>query len=382
MTRRLLITGARAPVSLDLARAAQNAGYRVQLADSIACYAARMSGLGPVLKLPPPRFQFTAFAQGLSEYCAKHPGALIIPTCEEVFFISAAAERHGFGDQVLAADLSTLRRLHSKIEFPALLQSLGIAAPATRVFEQAASPQDHRNAVLKPEFSRFGNAAMIRPNARQSARIAPSDDHRWAQQEYIAGEEFCLWSAAREGALTASVVYRPKWRHGQTAAYAFEAVEAPEAVDIARRLARALNYTGQIGLDMIRNTDGEFIPVECNPRAVSGLHLFGSGADLARALVGDGPVVHIGAGLRYIAPAMWMLGLPKSVMSGRLSQWRSDIASGRDVLRPDTSGWKAFGPVLGALWDGARFFATSVPGMRSAAGQTTHDIEWNGERIA
>ncbi|MEM7667019.1 MAG: hypothetical protein AAF250_14270 [Pseudomonadota bacterium] len=378
MSSRLLITGARAPVSLDLARSARSAGYAAQLADSIPSYAARGAKLGPVMELPRPRFQFSAFAERLSEYCQTYPDALIIPTCEEVFFVSAAAARHGFGEQALVSDLGTLRSLHSKIEFPALLQSLGIRAPETTIIDEPVRTENCRDAVLKPEFSRFGSATLIRPDARECARIKPSKDHRWAMQEFIAGEEFCLWSAARDGVLTASAVYHPKWRHGQTAAYAFEAVDAPEAVDIAARLADALDYTGQIGLDLIRTENGEFVPVECNPRSVSGLHLFDCSPDLARALTGDGPAMHVTRGLRYLAPAMWAMGLPKSLMHGRYRQWRADMRSGRDVLSRDGNGW----PIAGAMLDALRFAAIGVTRMRSAAGQTTDDIEWNGEPIS
>ena len=39
----MLITGARAPVAVDLARAFSAAGYETHLADSVAGWAARMS---------------------------------------------------------------------------------------------------------------------------------------------------------------------------------------------------------------------------------------------------------------------------------------------------------------------------------------------------
>jgi len=376
LSRRILITGARAPVSLDIARAAVAAGYRVELADSSRAHAARMARIGPVLRLPPPRFAFAAFAQTLAEYCARDPDCLIIPTCEEVFFVRAAAERHGFIGQVLTADLSKLRQLHSKIAFAALLGELGLTAPRTEALDGEAPIGDGAGAVFKPEFSRFGSATLIQPDARRLRRLAPTALRRWARQEFIEGEEFCLWSAARDGVLSASVVYRPKWRKGRSAAYAFEAVDAPGAVAIARHLASALDYTGQIGLDMIRNARGEFIPVECNPRSVSGLHLFDCDPALARAMTGDGPAVHVTSGLRFIAPAMWIIGWPESIMRGRRQEWRADMLSGHDVLGRD-----GIAPVAGALLDAAAFAANGLTRLRSPAGQTTDDIEWNGEPI-
>ena len=128
---------------------------------------------------------------------------------------------------------------------------------------------------------------------------------------------------------------------------------------------------------MIRNAKGEFVPVECNPRSVSGLHLFDGDPALARALTGDGPPVQVNSGLRYIAPAMWIMGWPESLLHGRRQEWRADMRAGRDVLSRD-----GIGPVAGAIFDAAIFAATGLTRLRSPAGQTTDDIEWNGEPIA
>ena len=43
----LILTGARAPVTLDLARACRAAGYDVHLADCVAAFAAREIGTDP-----------------------------------------------------------------------------------------------------------------------------------------------------------------------------------------------------------------------------------------------------------------------------------------------------------------------------------------------
>lgn len=373
MSAKVLITGVRAPVGVDLARSFKAAGYSVELADSSPAFAANMARLGPVLRLPPARFEFADFARELSEYCERNPGALIVPTCEEVFFVSAASERHGFANQVLTSDLEVLRRLHSKIEFPALLQELRLPSPRTQMIDSPLQDLKNADVVLKPEFSRFGRATLIKPSVRQLATIQPSKTSRWALQEFIAGDEFCLWSVARGGELVASVVYRPKWRQGQTAAYAFEATEAPDAIDIARDIAKGLNYTGQIALDLIRAKNGQYIPIECNPRAVSGAHLFDCRADLAKAMAGKGPPVHVTSGLRYLAPAMLLMGWPKSLLEGRTAEWRADMKRGEDALVKEV--------LLGTLLDAGRFALLALANGGSPSGQTTDDIEWNGEPL-
>lgn len=377
MSRPILITGARAPVAIDLARSFQAAGYDTKLADSINCYAAKMAKLGSVISLPKPRFEFNAFATTLKSYCDNDPDVLIIPTCEEVFFIRSAAEKNNFMTNVFAPPLEILRQLHSKIIFPTLLQSLGIEAPLTESIEAGLTSDIMVNKVLKPEYSRFGNTTFVQPNAGQCARIKPSANIRWAMQSFVEGEEFCLWSAARNGELVASVVYRPKWRHGQTAAYAFEAVDAPEAIEIAKHLAASLKITGQISLDMIRREDGKYIPIECNPRAVSGVHLFGGDAKLANALTGEGPPIHITSGMRHILPAMLLMGLPNAFRTNRLKEWSSDFIAAKDVLSQGHNYW----PILGAFMDAVRFATIGLTKWHSPNRQTTDDIEWNGEPL-
>jgi hypothetical protein len=64
-------------------------------------------------------------------------------------------------------------------------------------------------------------------------------------------------------------------------------------------------------------------------------------------------------------------------MNGRRREGRADMRTGRDVLARD-----GIAPVAGALLDAAAFAATGLTRLRSPAGQTTDDIEWNGEPIA
>jgi hypothetical protein len=377
--RTVLITGARAPVAVDLARAFAAAGYRPHLADSVTPWAARWSrAVAGIHHLPPPRTEFPAFATALADLAARLDPIAIVPTCEEVFYVAAALP----GAPTLAPPLPRLRTLHSKIAFADHARALGIAAPDTwRVESRAAIDTlrlDPGDLVLKPEFSRFATHTLIRPTRDQLASIEPSPARSWAAQRFVAGEELCLWSFARAGRIVAAVTYRPRWRHGKAAAYAFETVDCPGALDIARRVAAEGALTGHLSFDLIVTPDGTVVPIECNPRAVSGLHLFDAQADLARAMLGDIETAKPAAGLRYLGPAMALLGLPAAIGSGTLGRFRRDLARGNDVVgRPGDRR-----PALGALVDAGRFAARALASLHSAASATTDDIEWNGGSIA
>lgn len=374
----ILITGARAPVAVDLARSFAAAGHAVHLADSVAGWSARLSrAVTATHRLPPPRADFAGFARSMRELVARLDPVAIVPTCEEVFYLAAA----GLGERLLAPPLATLRTLHSKLDFAGHARALGLAAPESWRIETPAAldavPVPLGELVLKPDFSRFATRTLIRPTRAQCAAIDATPERAWAAQRFVAGEELCLWSFARAGRLVASAVYRPAWRHGRAASYAFEAVDCPAGLEIARAVAAAGAITGHLSFDLIVTPDGTVVPIECNPRAVSGLHLFDARPELARAMLGQGEA-HPAAGLRYLGPAMGLLGLPVAIGNGRLGALARDIGRGRDAVgRPGDRR-----PVLGALLDAARFAAQALASRRSAAGATTADIEWNGEPIA
>ena len=382
MVKKILITGARAPVAVDLGRAFSAAGCEVHFADSVRPWAALCSGSGGhrFHKLPPPRTRFPEFSRELTQLHETHKFSLILPTCEEVFYVVAAGESAGFLDVVFSTSLMHLRQLHSKIEFPQILEDIGLSAPKTWRVETAGDlsqiPLTPEELVLKPEFSRFGSETMIKPSLKQMNRWAPKKKQIWAAQEFVSGEEVCFWAAVKAGKIVAHVVYRPKWRLGQTASYAFERVDIPQAKDYVQTIASSLDYEGHLSFDLIVKPDGQVTAIECNPRAVSGLHLFDASAELAEVILGKECDLKP-AELRYLSLGMVALGFPHAVRSGRLTELMDDWRAGTDAL--GRAGDRL--PVLGALVDTFRFAAQSLISRNSAAAQTTFDIEWNGEAI-
>ena len=379
-TRRVLITGARAPLALDLARSFAVAGLEPHLADSIQPWSARLQRIarGRLHRLAPPRFDFAGFTRDLAALVDRLDPALIIPTCEEVFYVAAAAERLGLAARVFAPPLTTLRQLHSKVEFAALARRCGLATPETARITSRAGLQAFRarasSLVFKPEFSRFASHTLVRPASERLDRLAPSEAEPWAVQDHVAGEEFCLWSAARDGVLVGFAAYRPSWRLGRSSSFYFEAVADPALIEPARAIAAATGATGQLSFDVIRRADGTVVPIECNPRGISGIHLFDGAAGLATALLGESGFVTPDATARHLGLAMWLLGAPQALLQGRWTAFRRDLARSRDVLGEP-------GAALGAFLDAGRFALVGLSRGRSASGQTTDDIEWNGEPI-
>jgi hypothetical protein len=372
----VLVTGARAPVALEVARSFRALGWRVHLADSVPATAASWARPAfAVHRLPPPRHAFAAFRDALARLIDSAGATLVVPTCEEVFYLAAAMP----GDpRLVAPPLETLRALHSKALFAELARAAGVAMPTTRRIETpdglAALPLDR--IVLKPDYSRFAAATLVRPRARDLRRLRPSREYAWVAQDFVAGEELCLWSATREGRIVAHALYRPVLRHGRSAAFAFEAVDWPPAAAMAARIAAATRATGHLSFDLIRTREDVAVPIECNPRAVSGVHLF-DGDALARAILGTPQASPAAGTRRHLSPAMALLGLPAVLAQGRVRAAATAWREGRDAIGRPGDRW----PAAGAVVDAARFAALALTRRRSPTRQTTADIEWNGEPI-
>ena len=375
MAEAVLITGARAPVALDLARGFAAAGYAVHMADSAPARIARWSRVPRhVHPLPPPRQAAAAFAASVVALVDALDPVLIVPTCEEIFHLV----RLGL-DRLFAPDREMLVRLHAKDRFAAFAARLGLAAPETYRLDSPATlapfRADPRRWVFKPIYSRFGTKALVGPV--RLTGIMPTEDDPWVAQRRVMGEEASFYAVCRDGRLTAFAAYRSTWRLGGGAGYAFAALPDDQSAalgTIAAALAANIGQ-GQFACDAIRDGDGRFQLIECNPRATSGVHLFGRGPALARAIADGTPAVPVAGLAPHVAPALWSYGLRTAAGRWRWRDWFAAQRQGCDVVGAPGDRW----PVAGALADSAGFGLKALAHRRSLAAQMTADIEWNGE---
>lgn len=379
----VLITGARAPAALDLARAFRAAGHRVHVADCTPCWTARLSRTpSAVHTYASPVHDPEAFATDIADLLARLKPTLIVPVCEEVFHLAALAERLSALAQVLFAPSSrTLLALHSKRLFARVCAEIGLPVPETWALNDPtdlAGLPPASTLVFKPEYSRFGVEALIQPPPERVAAITISPQRPWVAQRCVAGTEMSFYAVARGGRLAAFSAYGSTWRERGGASYAFAAPDA-QAADALRALARVLASEivrdGQFGCDVIFDAKGRPWLLECNPRANSGVHLFARDPALARAFHGDGSYVEPqGPPFLYLAPAFALFGLPAALRARRFTEWKTLSRDGRDVI--GAPGDRL--PLVGALVDSLAFALGAMVSGRRLAAAMTADIEWNG----
>jgi hypothetical protein len=381
---RVLILGGRAPAALDLARRFALRGATVHIADSVPCRISSWSrSVNAVHTIAAPRYALAQFARDIGKLILAHSIDMVVPTCEEVFFLSRIRAQLPAECNVFSAPFDLLRDLHSKWRFLGLAQGCGAIVPASASVDSLEAAREWaagRAVVLKPEYSRFGvHVRLYRSGIPADASPLPQLG-RWVVQEFQRGRELCSYSTAVAGRLTAHVAYEPRYRLGNSSSYYFEEAQDPFIQGYVGALVDKIRFTGQISFDWIRDPSGQVSVLECNPRAISGVHLFSDAdavPDAMRGSVGNVLVPTFGTP-RMLAPVMLAAGLPLALRTGKLGRWLNDWRRAKDVL--SVAGDRM--PLLGAARDMASFAAIAARARSSMREASTRDIEWDGEDLA
>ena len=380
--KRLLLTGGRAAAALELARLFHAAGWRVVVAESLAWNPSRFSRAVSRCYLTPwPTRDPDGYIDALLHIIRRERIDLLVPTCEEIFYVARGRDRLAPYCTVFTEDLETLRRLHSKWLFVQTAKRHGLPTPPTTLL---SSPHDVRHAlassrelVVKPVYSRFAARTLIRPMPTDADRIDADERRPWVAQEYVCGRQVCTYSVAHRGLLTIHCAYAAEFTFGLGAAIVHATLNHPASRAWVEAFVRAERFTGQIAFDFIETADGALYAIECNPRATSGVHLFAGEAGFSRAFLGEAQgVLQPRRGRTSIYGVLLAAHALRSVRSwGQLRRWADPFLRGREVFfRTDDPL-----PFLG------QFAAFAALGRRarqhgvSLVDAATLDIEGNGE---
>ena len=411
--KRVLLTGGRAPAALDLARQLAANGHQVFMAESCPQHLCRRSrAVRRSYIVPEPAIHPKAYVEALKQLIEKERIEWLLPMCEELFYVAGGLAELSPLCRVFVEPLDKLRRLHSKWEFIQRAAQLGLAVPETRLL---TSPQDclafmERAAeearlqheaggppatkwVFKPVFSRFSSKVFLAEAAAvgwrsytQTIRELPvSAAAPWVAQQYMEGAAYCSYSIAHQGRITAHAVYPVRFTAGLGACISFEPVQHPGIDRWVERFVREEGFTGQIAFDFIEAEDGTVYPLECNPRATSGIHLFRPEDRLDQALFAAERQMQ--SGQKRITPqtdrramitvAMISYGLAAALSSAgrsRFSNWLRFLAGAQDVvlrMSDPQPFWQQFRLVY---WNWCRSREHRISVMEAS----TRDIEWNG----
>lgn len=360
----ILLTGARAPVALELARAFQRRGHRVIMADSMRMPLSRWSNASAAYyRVPSPRFQTAAFAPALQRIIKSEKVTHLIPTCEETFYI--AALRDSFSCKTWTADLACLHRLHHKLGFTKFAAA-DFTFPETMLLADFTDWTNSEAYVFKPCYSRFAAATII--GKKITAEHFPENEKaHWVAQRRVHGKEMCVYSIWESGELKAYAAYHPLYRAGKGAGIFFEHCTNEQLFRQVAAFGKRINYTGQLSFDVIVDSSNTPHVIECNPRATSGAHLLRE--QLADAFMNDGECIFPGDVAAALKTVLAFLK-PGVLFSKHVRRANDAVFTLRDPL-----------PVLLQPLAFAEFVFRKFRYRTTLLGATTADIEWNGEPL-
>ncbi len=387
----ILLTGARAPVTLDLARAISNAGHRVIAAESMEYpLSIHSNAFSCFYSVTAPNLSIDRFKEDLLNIIQKENVDFLIPTCEEAFHVSKVKTELSAKTKVLVDEHHQLARLHSKFQFNEWVRNLGLEAPhSLRVIsieqmKTAIETISGEQIVLKPEYSRFASKTLVL-NKKQALEELDTiwTPVPWVVQECLVGQEYCSYSFALNGKLIAHVTYEHEFTAGKGAGICFESIRHEAIESWVKNFVEKTNFTGQIAFDFIEDSKGVVRPLECNPRATSGLHLIAHQSGFVETLIASSEKVNQGelvirpdlGQVGQLRLAMLVYGLPSIRSITRLIKWIRIFFSAREVVFSLRDPLPFFDQFVSFY----RLIRESRQRKITPLEVSTRDIEWNGE---
>jgi predicted ATP-grasp superfamily ATP-dependent carboligase len=284
MTRTVLLTLGRLPKGLDLARSFAQAGWRVVVAEPFRRHLVGASNVvARSVQVTAPAHDRAAYLADLRRVIVDEGVELVVPVSEETMHVAFLRDSLPAGVRLLAMPAPVLLALHDKESFIERCGELGLPAPATARLGTAAAQAlaDSGPVVVKPALSCSGRGVQMLP---QGAALPRAGAQRQIVQRRLDGAVMSSCTLAHAGEPRVTVIYRAALLSG-TVAVCFERVASQPSIErwVSAFVAKTA-FDGFVSFDFVVDAAGQALPVECNPRATSGLH-FIAGADLAPALI-------------------------------------------------------------------------------------------------
>lgn len=279
----VLITLGRLPKGLELVRAARAAGFRVLVADPFRLNLCRLSRhVDRCFEVASPNPDPDRFHRDLLNIIEREHVDWVLPVSEETLHVSALKDALPPKVRLFCMPREILLQLHHKLHFIELLKQLNLPAVHTIDATDAAAVDllAQANLVMKPMLSSSGHGVRL---LTAGTRL-PGRRQGMVLQTWLPGPEISTFSVVNDGSVIGTVGYRSLITAGSVAV-CFESLTAlPDEVrETIERIAIELHWTGFLSFDWRADGHGEYLAIECNPRATSGVHFVDSG-DLGRAI--------------------------------------------------------------------------------------------------
>lgn len=303
-----MLTSGRLPVSLELARIAREAGCRVVVAECFDTHLCKYSSaVDKTYQTAAPARDPDGFRRDLLEIARKEKVDLVLPACEEVLYVAGFADEFPPGCEVYCDKAERMIRMHDKYEFIRYVEELGFPVPQTESFtDRLPEFCATTDFVVKPHFSRSGRNVNICKAGTPLRTLNTRIGEKYLAQRKIEGRIYCTFAAVLKGKLSFHITYEPSMTNGSYG-ICFRSLNHARIESWVREFAEKTNWHGFLSFDFIEQEDGQFFPIECNPRPTSGIHMIT--ASMLRGVLGHPDESPEPDGRTKAAPKFTMVGI-------------------------------------------------------------------------
>lgn len=280
---RVLVAG-HGVYALRMLRSLRTCGQRLWIGlvttapDDYAAYSCYVDG---VALAPRPEEHLAAYVESLRSL---FPCDLVIPCCEETYYIAEAKQRGmlqvgNYGEasdrlpMLLSPNLASLLELGDKLTFNKLCGNVGVANVPKTYSPGHALVVPEVKYILKPRMGRGGHE-------NECVEVSEGEVLSTGKviQEFVDGSDVSSFSFAVNGHIFSHLCYQGTVAatHAPGFSLCRTQIDSSDSLSIAGKIAAATSYTGFFGIDFRLSSSGNLHPIECNPRMTNGIHFLGS----------------------------------------------------------------------------------------------------------
>ena len=268
MNKKVLISGGRAPYTLELMRILAKEGHEIHILEffkNSLCEYSKFKHKVHIITAP--NLNEPKFKSDLLNLLQKTQFDILIPTCEEALYISKYKEELENYTSVFTDNFKLTYQFHHKEIFNQYLASHSLPTPT--IYSDIDKLEDSKRYIQKKKLSRFGTH-VERKSGKEIKAFSPNSDY--IIQEELLGMEYCLYMIVVDGHVNAISIYPKQFSINGGATNYFESIEDMRIENWAKTISKINNLTGQFSFDLFIKED-EVFAIECNPRTTSGIHL-------------------------------------------------------------------------------------------------------------
>ena len=379
--KNFLLTAGRAPSTLDLARQLNAAGHQVFVADTTTWHVCR--GSNAVKKnfvIPSPRFQTEKFIEELIKITKSEKIDYLIPTFEEVLYISSHLDNFPKTCKVFSAPFETLLRLHNKWFFYEEQVNAGIPVPETFLIEKKEDLKqlDPKSTyAVKASYSRSAQCVYKFEPGSTLPEIEIEPHNPWIAQKWLEGKRFCTYSICEDGQVLAHATYPVQIAIQGHFCLNFESIDHPAILEWVKNFIKMEKFTGQVGFDLFEDGNGTVYAIECNPRATHGLILFKNSDRIDKAFTGNAKnvITPKEGNTKQIAAGMSIYGWKSAYKENKMKEFFQILCKTPYVVFD----WKDIKPFLYTPLVYSSYVIESFKSQLNLPASFTHDFNWEGK---